>query len=100
MTIRVVIRKGAKQDIKAARAWYDAQRPGLGTEFLDAVAHAVGRMAAGPLRYPIVEANAHRLIMPRFPYSIYFRLRDDEVRIIAVLHQHRDPDDLRRSLAR
>jgi toxin ParE1/3/4 len=100
MTVRVVIRRGAKHDLSAARDWYNAQQVELGTQFLDAFGLAIARMAAGPLRYPTVVADVHRLVMGRFPYSIYFRVRGDEVRVIAVLHQHRDPEVLQRRVGR
>jgi hypothetical protein len=32
-----------------------------------------------------------RFLMPRFPFGIYYRLADDELRILVVKHHRRHP---------
>jgi toxin ParE1/3/4 len=98
LTLPVVISRGASTDIEEARYWYEAQQAGLGNEFLDALGHAFDRITAGPMKYPVVIKDARRALLPRFPYSIYFRTKDHEIRILAVLHQHRDPKLARQRL--
>jgi hypothetical protein len=39
-----------------------------------------------------------RSLVRGFPYSIFFRVRSDEIRILGVIHQHRDPQDWMRRL--
>ena len=39
----------ALADIEAARQWYEAQRPGLGDEFVDAVDDAMESVLAFPV---------------------------------------------------
>lgn len=91
MTYHVVVRPSAAKDIAEARAWYEAKQAGLGASFLDAVEAALKSIIAGPQRYPALVRDARRILTRRFPYSVYFRVRNDEIRVIAVLHQHRDP---------
>ena len=91
MTASVVVRKGAAADLAEARLWYETQSAGLGTEFLDEFASTLARIAEAPLHYPAVHRDARRALFRRFPYSVYFRIRGEEVRIVAVVHQHRDP---------
>ena len=54
MTLRVVFRRAAKSEFEDAAVWYDAQRNGLGEEFIAEIEEAVSRAAATPARYPIV----------------------------------------------
>ncbi len=95
---RFCVRCSAATDISEARAWYEAEQSGLGNSFLDAVQSALDGLVAGPLRYPVAVRDARRVLVARFPYSIYFRLHNDEIRVIGVLHQHRDPRLLKRRL--
>jgi plasmid stabilization system protein ParE len=89
--IRIVIRRSAAADIAEAHSWYEAQRAGLGTKFLDEVEWTLERVGTDPSRFPIVFRDARRALVRRFPYAIYFRLAGDRARVLAVVHQSRDP---------
>lgn len=91
MSIQVVVRRGAAADLAEAHSWYEAQRAGLGTQFLDEVEWILERVGAGPLRFPVVFRDTRRALVRRFPYAIYFRLTGDQARVLAVVHQRRDP---------
>jgi hypothetical protein len=43
MTWEVLLRPRAEADLKEARAWYEERQPGLGEQFVDAVAQAHDR---------------------------------------------------------
>ena len=96
MTFRIFVRRAAAQDIREAHAWYEAQSSGLGREFLNEVEAALQRIANGPDRYKCVLGDAQRALVRRFPYSVYFRVRGEDVRIVGVIHQNRDPRIWRR----
>ena len=100
MTARVIIRRGAASDIRDAHNWYEQQQPGLGRDFLDAVEACIARIADGPQQYTVVLADVRRALLQRFPYSVNYRVSGQDVRIIAVLHQSRDPRELRRRLSK
>lgn len=91
MTARIVVGRAAAADISEAHAWCESQRVGLGGEFLDEVEASLQRIVNNPEHYPFVFRDARRVLVRRFPYAIYFRTRADEARIVAVIHQSRDP---------
>ena len=35
--------------------------------------------------------SARRALVPSFPYGVFYRIREDAVQVVAVLHLHRDP---------
>ncbi|MDA3935736.1 MAG: type II toxin-antitoxin system RelE/ParE family toxin [Actinomycetota bacterium] len=88
----------ALADIESARQWYEAQRPGLGDEFVDAVDDAMESVLAFPIAYPDDYRGARRFLIQRFPYCLYYRLEDDNVVVVACLHAVRDPERKRRRL--
>jgi plasmid stabilization system protein ParE len=87
------VRPAAARDISEAYAWYERQQEGLGTQFLDAIERSLQRIAEKPELYPLIFRDARRALLRAFPYSIYFRVKGDEVRILGVIHQHRHPQN-------
>jgi hypothetical protein len=53
MKWRVTTRRAARADIRAARDWYEAQRPGLGDEFLISLSDAFIRLEESPNQFPV-----------------------------------------------
>jgi plasmid stabilization system protein ParE len=91
MTVRLVIRKAAKQDLQQAFDYYQLCLPNLGHEFLlsvDAKMHAIQRM---PKRYRQVYGVIRRAVVQRFPYYIYFIETEQLISVLAVLHARRAP---------
>jgi plasmid stabilization system protein ParE len=52
LSLPVFIRRAAELDLMRAEDWYEAQQPGLGHEFREAVDATIARIAANPLAYP------------------------------------------------
>lgn len=92
---RIVVRVEAEADMREAARWYDGEVPGLGAQFLDAVSRAIESIAESPLRYPSVEGDTRRALMPRFPFLIYFTVESDTVFIMAALRGRRSPETTR-----
>jgi plasmid stabilization system protein ParE len=91
MTPRLVVRAAAEADITGAALWYEQRSPGLGGEFLRAVAVALAEIARAPERYPLVHREVRRALLRRFPGSVAFVASPDLVGVIACMHAHRDP---------
>ena len=100
MTANLIVRQEAEADIADAYRWYEAQRPGLGHDFLYAVESAFERIAEQHLRYAPIHRDTRRTFLRRFPYVVFHVLRDDNARVIAVLHQRRNPRLARRRARR
>lgn len=64
---------------------------GLGAEFESELDHAIQRIRKLPGAYPEVKRGARRHLIRRSPYAVYYRLRDDEIRVFAVIHTARAP---------
>ena len=91
MSRRLVLRDAARAEFADAALWYENQRVGLGTEFVDEVERVFDNIAGQPDRYPVVSGHVREAPVSRFPYAIYYRVRPTAVVIIAVFHCSRDP---------
>lgn len=85
-------------DLEHAWTWYEDQERGLGDRFLDAIHATVVRSSRWPnagapvLRNDDDEVVERKLPTSGFPYAVRYRILDDRLIVMAVLHQHRHPD--------
>jgi len=87
----LVVNPEAEADLEQARAWYEAQRTGLGDEFLGCVREVLDRVRLSPRLYGTVFQELRLALARRFPYAVIYRIDDDQITIIAVYHTRRDP---------
>ena len=64
---------------------------GLGATFLMELERVLEVLEDHPLRFPIVHGDVRRALTRRFPYAIWFRIRHEQVIVLAVLPQAGDP---------
>jgi len=65
----------------------------IATEFYDEFKRCRQIIAERPMSYPIVRNEIRRINLHRFPYHMLYQIVDDAfVKVLAVKHDHRDPD--------
>ncbi len=100
MTHRVITNPEAEDDLAEIRAWYQVRELRLGDRFIFAVDRVFARIADGPSRYPPYSEEVHRALVQGFPYSVYYTADNEEVTILAVIRQTRDPKLISKKLKR
>jgi toxin ParE1/3/4 len=75
MSYRLDILGLAVADMRAAKEWHNLIRPGLGEDFGLCLEEALERVRRQPLAYAVVGYEFRRVLVHRFPYSIYFRIK-------------------------
>lgn len=91
MNRRLSIHEAAEAEINEAADFYDARIPGLGDTFLDEIERAIGRISEFPEAAPLIQGRVRKRSIAKFPYSLVYSVRPDEIRILAVAHQKRRP---------
>ena len=83
----------ASTEFTEAVRWYESRRAGLGADFYDAVVRTIERIRAHPDmgtvrtgRLPNRESRVNR-----FPYKIVYRVRDEDIYVVAIAHTSRRP---------
>ena len=87
----VLFTPAAEADVEEAFRWYEAQRPGLGAAFRHAVDIVVAALETRPAAYAIIHRGTRRVLLPKFPYSAYYRILDENVVVVACVHAKRHP---------
>jgi toxin ParE1/3/4 len=84
-----------EEDLIGGYLWYESKSPGLGEEFLRIFYACAGEIPQNPLLYPKVYSEFRRRLLRRFPYAIYFVIKDDQIIVFGLFHCARDPRIIR-----
>lgn len=96
MEIRVL--ETGKHDLLDGWAFYERQAPGLGDYFLDSIQADLQSL----LLYAGIHESAngyHRMLAKRFPFAIYYLIKNEQIEVYAFLDCRQDPESIRRRLA-
>ncbi len=90
----------AEREVATAALWYEEQRSGLGSDFLDEYEAAMTAIEYDAVRFPVLESllldrPIRRSRLKRFPFAIVFEILRSEVVVYAVVHLSRDDEALR-----
>lgn len=81
----------AQSELEDARDYYNLEQEDLGERFKEHIKESVDTIAQFPTLYPKVTDELHRVVVHKFPYSIFYVLLDETIIIVSIAHQHRKP---------
>jgi hypothetical protein len=90
--VKVRLFEAAQGELDAAVAYYDAERPGLGSELLLEFLGAIELVKAYPQGWPPFHLGTRRCRLRRFPYGVIYLVEEDSIVVAAFAHLHRRPD--------
>ncbi len=97
--MRLVLRRQAKADLREAIDWYEERKSDLGHSFLVAVEATLSLIRENPRIYPRVDPVVRRAATTgRFPFGIFYRIDGETIRVIAILHNARNPEHWKRRI--
>ena len=86
------VTRAAELDITHAFLDYEEKRDGLGHDFLLCVEDSLARIEKHPLHYQTAYKNLRRVLVRRFPYSVFYFIDENTVIVTAVFHVKGDPE--------
>lgn len=90
--MRVIFSPEARQEFETAERYYNRQSPRLGEDFRAEIKSVLPLIRSWPLSCPIERGNIRRMTLSRFPYKLLYSVEIEHLYVIAVAHQHREPD--------
>ena len=88
---RVGLHAQATAEARAAFQWYRERNPAAAGVFLAELDRAVELIAETPETWPPYIRGTRRFPLHRFPYSLVFRVRGEEITVVAIAHHRRRP---------
>jgi plasmid stabilization system protein ParE len=94
MSFDLIIKREAQIDLDEAFIWYEERKENLGFEFISEVENCFNKIIFNPYYASLIEEDARAASIKRFPYHIIYRVDEskNQIRVIAISHQHRSPD--------
>jgi len=89
--MRLEFHPEAELELIESALYYDKQVPGLGERFESEIRYATDLLLDQPEIGPLVDPNLRKFILTRFPFTLYYSITADVLRIEAVAHQSRRP---------
>jgi plasmid stabilization system protein ParE len=86
----------ASADIEEAYLEYESQRPGRGDNFRLALERVWELLDTFPEAGLVAHRDLRRVLVPHFPYAVYYRVGGAALEVRGCLHQHRHPRTWRR----
>lgn len=86
----VFVLEEAVADLENGRLFYEGRQAGLGDYFWDTLLSNVESLVIyGGIH--VKEMGFYRMLSKRFPYAIYYEVKDHSAYVVAVLPMRRDP---------
>jgi len=84
-------------ELRAAKDWYDNERPGLGDDLLTEVETIIDHIVRWPGLAPVLTIpgstrQVRRAAVRRFPFGIVYVVIDNALWVVAVAHDRRRPN--------
>ena len=81
----------AESEFIEAVDYYEDCEINLGLRFSEEVYAAIQRACDFPLAWEKIDSETHRCLTDNFPYGVLYRIHEDHIRIMAIMHLHRMP---------
>lgn len=81
----------AELEFEKAIQYYKQRGNNLGRRFADEVRATIIKILATPDRWRILQGEVRRCFVRIFPYAVLYKLEDDRVLIVAIVHNKREP---------
>jgi hypothetical protein len=96
--VKISIQPSALADLRVGFRFYEKQQTGLGSYFLDSLYSDIDSL----LLYAGIHLKhfgKYRVLSERFPYAVYYELRENLIMVRAVLDLRRDPSWISQKLS-
>ncbi len=93
----VIVLKEVADDLNDGRAFYDQIQAGVGDYFWDSLIADIESL----ILYSGIHSKKYgfyRMYAKRFPYAVYYDVKDEIATIVAVLPMRRDPEWIKQKL--
>ena len=89
--MRLEFHPDAELELIEAAVYYERQVVGLGERFEADIRRATDLLLDQPAMGIPADQNLRKFILTRFPFTLYYAVAGDVLRIEAVAHQYRRP---------
>lgn len=93
----IVVLDSAAEDIKAGKNFYNSRELGVGDYFEESILSDLDSLVLYAGNHSL-HFGFHRMLSKRFPFGIYYEVKEDIAAVYAILDMRRDPVWIREEL--
>jgi len=90
--MKIKFSKLAKNDFDASVLYYKKESENLASRFKNDIKQSVNRIETFPKLYPKIDTQIQKCVVSKFPFTIYYTIKDDTIYILAIASHYRDLD--------
>jgi len=90
--MEINIAPSAREETKSAARYYENKVEGLGKAFMGALQIGFRRIQTYPLASTLIHGEYRRHLLDQFPFGIIYRIDDDAITVVAIMHLRQKPD--------
>ena len=92
MTYNLIVSLPAETDIEEIIEWYGKENKDLSKEFVRILEQTFEQITDNPFLFQQVFKDYRKVNTAKFPYKIIYRISENEVIVLAVIHHKRNPE--------
>jgi hypothetical protein len=89
--MKVIFHPEAADEMSESARFFDEKSSGLGSDLITAIQESTRRIVQFPESGPIEKWNIRKCLVRGFPFTLLYEASQDQIFIVAVMHQHRRP---------
>ena len=90
--MQIAFTEPATIELDDAIEYYELQLTGLGKKFFNDLLETIELISKFPQLFIQNSDHTRKAVLKKFPYSIIYSVLNNTIYIIAVAHQHREPE--------
>ncbi len=91
--MQIKFSKLAKNDFDISLLYYIKESENLALRFKNDIKQSIKRIETFPTLYPKVNDRVRKCVVSKFPFTIYYTIKDDIIYILAVANHYRDLEE-------
>ena len=96
MKYSLLVSETAYKDATVIFDWYESKLAGLGDRFINELKVAKTDLLNNPLAFAKWNKIIISIVMRKFPYKLFYKIYDDKIVILAIIHARRSKRYLKR----
>ena len=91
--LKIKFQEHSKYDFTKAKKYYQNQEEKLYEKFKYDLQQSLNRILSFPKLYPNIDTNIRKCVLNKFPYTILYTLKDDNIYILAIANHYKNPKE-------
>lgn len=89
--MKIIIHPAVLLEATEARDYLNNRMEGLGNDLISSFEDALKRIQVMPATGGPVTQGVRRMLLRRFPYSVFYRVHSDRIHVLSLAHHRRRP---------